>query len=97
MKSNQITLGQAVTDLFEIVEDLKKSNQADTTKQPVAYLRFKEIFGRGKIIPVSHSTDYRLIKSKKFPAPIRVNEKIAMWSAETVNQAIKQMAEKGGL
>lgn len=44
-------------------------------------LREKQIL---KLVPVAHSTLWNWVRSGKFPAPIKLSEKVTVWSRESV-------------
>jgi len=61
----------------------------------VGYLRIWQIIGderRGlpPIIPVSKSTWYQGISDGRFPAPVKLSERISVWRVEDIKKLIEQ-------
>jgi len=61
--------------------------------QEGAFLRKRDFVGRGKLLPVSDATFYRLLRAGKFPQPIRVSERVSMWRASDVSAALEKLAQ----
>lgn len=47
-------------------------------------------------IPVSRSTWWAGVKSKKYPAAVKLGDNITAWKAEDIHALIAKLAEKGG-
>ena len=64
--------------------------------ETTAYLRKRDFVGRGKLLPISDSTFYRLLRSGKFPEPLRISEKVSMWREDVVHAAIEALGQSNG-
>jgi len=42
-----------------------------------------------ELVPVSHATIWVWVQDKKFPAPIKLSEKVTVWSRDAVNAWIE--------
>ncbi len=47
------------------------------------FLRERQL--RPHIIPVAHSTLWRMVKTGQFPPPIKLSEKVTVWRSEEVS------------
>ncbi len=47
-------------------------------------------------IPVSRSTWWAGVKSKKFPQPVKLGENTTAWKAEDIHKLIADLAKEGG-
>ena len=54
-------------------------NQSPT---PTGFLRERQL--RPHIIPVAHSTLWRMVKDGRFPAPIKLSERVTAWRSQDV-------------
>ncbi len=59
------------------------SNASITT----SFLREKQV---RKLIPVAHSTLWAWVRSGKFPAPLKLSDRITVWRNSDVQAFIKQ-------
>ena len=64
------------------------------------YLRLHQILGDAKadphcpaIIPVSRTTWYQGIKDGRFPKPIKLSERIAVWRVEDIRALVEPAGE----
>jgi prophage regulatory protein len=56
-----------------------------TQNQPATHPGFiRERQLRPHIIPVAHSTLWRMVKQARFPAPIKLSERVTAWRYEDV-------------
>ena len=47
-----------------------------------------------KQVPVAHSTLWNWVRDKKFPAPIKLSEKVSVWSQDEVSAWIEAKFQK---
>lgn len=50
--------------------------------------------GQPGIVPVSPATLWRWVKSGKFPAPVRLSERVTAWEASKVNAWIQSQSSE---
>lgn len=65
------------------------------------FLRLKAIIGDKKaippippLIPVSKSTWWAGVRSRRFPAPIRLTPRVTVWRVEHIRKFIEEMSNK---
>lgn len=57
--------------------------QTTTTAAPhTGFIRERQL--RPNIIPVAHSTLWRMVKDGRFPAPIKLSERVTAWKIDEV-------------
>ncbi len=68
-----------------------------------SWLRLTDIIGDPKsdppvpaMVPVSKSTIYRLVKARRFPAPIKPSPSISLWSNDAVKLALESWEQSNG-
>lgn len=49
---------------------------------PTGFLRERQL--RPHILPVAHSTLWRMVADGRFPKPIKLSERVTVWRAEEV-------------
>lgn len=52
------------------------------------FLRERQL--RPHIVPVAHSTLWRMVKEKRFPSPIKLSEGVTAWRTEEVMAWVEQ-------
>ena len=65
--------------------------QQTTPIPPNALLRVKQIIPH--IIPIGRSTWYAGVASGRFPQPIKVGPRLAMWRAEDIQKLVQEGAQ----
>lgn len=60
---------------------------APNTSNTTSFLREKHV---RKLIPVAHSTLWAWVRSGKFPAPLKLSDRITVWRNSDVQAFIKQ-------
>jgi len=60
---------------------------ASTTPSTASFLREKQV---RKLIPVAHSTLWVWVRTGKFPAPLKLSDRITVWRDSDVQAFIKQ-------
>jgi prophage regulatory protein len=60
---------------------------ASTTPNATSFLREKQV---RKLIPVAHSTLWAWVRAGKFPAPLKLSDRITVWRNSDVQAFIKQ-------
>jgi hypothetical protein len=58
------------------------------------YVRIRQLVGdpatgRPGLIPISRASIWRLVKAGKFPAPIKLSDKITVWRVEDIREWMK--------
>jgi prophage regulatory protein len=48
-----------------------------------------------KLVPVAHSTLWNWVRDKKFPAPIKLSEKVSVWKKDDVSAWIEAKFSEG--
>jgi len=72
---------------------MQNANICNTGIPQTGFVRLPQILSH---IPVSRSTWYAGVKSKKYPAPIKLGENITAWKAEDIINLIARLANEGG-
>ena len=79
------------------------AHSVSENNSPDPLLRLTDIIGDPKsdppvpaMVPVSKSTIYRLVKARRFPAPIKPSPSISLWSNDAVKSAIKSWEQSNG-
>ena len=57
------------------------------TPQETRFLREKQI---RELIPVAHSTLWAWVRTGKFPAPLKLSDRVTVWRGSDVQTFIKQ-------
>lgn len=60
---------------------------APNTSNTASFLREKHV---RQLIPVAHSTLWAWVRSGKFPAPLKLSDRITVWRNSDVQAFIKQ-------
>lgn len=60
---------------------------ASTDSKITCFLREKQV---RKLIPVAHSTLWAWVRAGKFPAPLKLSDRITVWRGSDVQAFIKQ-------
>lgn len=63
-------------------------NQSPT---PTGFIRERQL--RPHIIPVAHSTLWRLVKTGAFPAPIKLSERVTAWRIDEVMAWVERQGQ----
>jgi predicted DNA-binding transcriptional regulator AlpA len=70
--------------------------------QTLAYLRIWQILGDKKanppvapLLPISRSSFYSGIKSRKYPAPVRLSARVSAWRVEDIRKLLESMGREG--
>lgn len=58
---------------------------ATVTPKPQGFLREKHVL---TLIPVAHSTLWAWVRSGRFPAPVKLSQRITVWRSEDVQNFI---------
>jgi len=64
-----------------------------------AFLRERQLIGvrndptYPRLIPISHATLWRLVKNKKFPAPVKLTKGVTAWRAKDVRRYLQKASE----
>jgi predicted DNA-binding transcriptional regulator AlpA len=72
-------------------------SKAPTTKfclPETGFIRLKNIVAPNGPIPVSKSTWWAGVKSKRFPQPIKLGPKITAWRVEEIRALIEQLERR---
>lgn len=48
-----------------------------------------------EVIPIGKSTWWAGVKSGKYPSPVKLGPNTSAWTAESINNLIKQLSQKG--
>lgn len=64
---------------------------ASTTTNATSFLREKQV---RKLIPVAHSTLWAWVRSGRFPAPLKLSDRITVWRDSDVLAFIKRYGGK---
>lgn len=64
--------------------------QTNATPHP-SFVRERQL--RPHILPVAHSTLWRMVKEGRFPAPIKLSERVTVWRTEEVMAWIAQQGK----
>ena len=64
---------------------------ATTTTKATSFLREKQV---RKLIPVAHSTLWAWVRSGRFPAPLKLSDRITVWRDSDVLAFIKRYGGK---
>jgi len=69
--------------------------------QTMAYLRIWQILGDKKanppvvpLLPISRTSFYNGIKSKKYPAPVRLSARVSAWRVEDIRKLLESMGRE---
>ena len=60
---------------------------ASTASNTTSFLREKQV---RKLIPVAHSTLWAWVRAGKFPAPLKLSDRITVWRNSDVQAFIEQ-------
>ena len=70
--------------------------------QTLAYYRIWQILGNKKsnppvepLLPISRTSFYNGIKSKKYPAPVRLSARVSAWRVEDIRKLLEAMGSGG--
>ena len=58
---------------------------------PTGFIRERQL--RPHIIPVAHSTLWRMVKDGSFPAPIKLSERVTAWRIDEVMAWVEQRGQ----
>ena len=56
------------------------------------FVRQKQFVGKGKAIPVSHTTWWAGVKSGRYPSPVKLGPRITAWRVSDIRKLIEQIA-----
>lgn len=59
------------------------------TPQNPSFFREKQI---RQMIPVAHSTLWAWVRNGKFPAPVKLSDRVTVWRSADVNHFIEKMS-----
>ena len=70
--------------------------------QTLAYYRIWQIWGTNKaippvepLLPISRTSFYNGIKSKIYPAPVRLSARVRAWRVEDIRKLLEAMGREG--
>lgn len=81
-------------------ERVAPSARLGTSLPETGFLRLSQIIGRPAtkrapavpaLIPVSKSAWWRGVKSRTFPQPMKLSEKVTVWRVEQIRELIEQL------
>lgn len=79
--------------MAELIHSVKDALLAGNTALPSpGFLRERQI--RPALLPVAHSTFWQMIKDGRFPAPLKLSEKITVFRASEVIAWIERQGTK---
>jgi len=59
------------------------------TEQELCFLREKKV---RQLVPVAHSTLWTWVRDGKFPAPLKLSDRVTVWRSADVNHFIEKMS-----
>ena len=80
-----------------LAEEAITQSKSPTTKiclPETGFIRLKNIVAPNGPIPVSKSTWWAGVKSKRFPQPVKLGPKITAWRAEDIRALIEKPEHK---
>lgn len=62
-------------------------------REPIGFIRLKEIVGAGGIIPISRSSFLARVKSGEFPPPHRIGPRTTAWRRDAIVELVERLAK----